>query len=655
MGKLLWRPSKEWLKHANITQFINFVNEKYKQKISSYSQLYSWSIENIQDFWATMWDFGGIISSQSYTKVVDNLNTFFDLKWFDGARLNFAENLLKFKDDHIAFIFKGEMQTRSVLTYAELNNQVSRLAKTLREFGVVSGDNVAAYMPNLIETVVAMLAATSIGTTWAACGAELGPTAVLNRLGQIKPKILFAGDGYFYKGRAFPTLKNVEEVVRGLPSVEKVIIASYVEKRPEINDIPNSIYFKDFLSSDEHPKMQFEQLPFTHPGYIMFSSGTTGKPKCMVQSTGGVLITQLRDTVLHTDLKRDDVITYITSPSWMMWNWLVSCLATGATIVLYDGNPLYPDWGAMWRLIQEEKITIFGTSASYLHYLSGLGVQPRKDFDLSSLRIISQTASPISSEVNEWLYKEIKKDLHFNSITGGSDINAIFAGGCAILPVYAGQIQVRALGMKIEAYDEAGNPVRDQQAELVCETPSPSMPLYFWDDPDNKRYKQAYFDFYQPAGKNVWRHGDFCALHSETGGLTMYGRSDAILKPSGVRIGTSEIYNVVEAFHEITDSLAIGQNWKGDQRVILFVKLTPGFKLTEELTNRIRKVLREKTSPRHVPAIILETPDIPYTFSMKKVEIAVTNILHGKPVTNRGALSNPESLDYFEKIRSNLS
>ncbi|MFX0013856.1 MAG: acetoacetate--CoA ligase [Promethearchaeota archaeon] len=655
MGKLLWRPSKEWLKHANITQFINFVNEKYKQKISSYSQLYSWSIENIQDFWATMWDFGGIISSQSYTKVVDNLNTFFDLKWFDGARLNFAENLLKFKDDHIAFIFKGEMQTRSVLTYAELNNQVSRLAKTLREFGVVSGDNVAAYMPNLIETVVAMLAATSIGTTWAACGAELGPTAVLNRLGQIKPKILFAGDGYFYKGRAFPTLKNVEEVVRGLPSVEKVIIASYVEKRPEINDIPNSIYFKDFLSSDEHPKMQFEQLPFTHPGYIMFSSGTTGKPKCMVQSTGGVLITQLRDTVLHTDLKRDDVITYITSPSWMMWNWLVSCLATGATIVLYDGNPLYPDWGAMWRLIQEEKITIFGTSASYLHYLSGLGVQPRKDFDLSSLRIISQTASPISAEVNEWLYKEIKKDLHFNSITGGSDINAIFAGGCAILPVYAGQIQVRALGMKIEAYDEAGNPVRDQQAELVCETPSPSMPLYFWDDPDNKRYKQAYFDFYQPAGKNVWRHGDFCALHSETGGLTMYGRSDAILKPSGVRIGTSEIYNVVEAFHEITDSLAIGQNWKGDQRVILFVKLTPGFKLTEELTNRIRKVLREKTSPRHVPAIILETPDIPYTFSMKKVEIAVTNILHGKPVTNRGALSNPESLDYFEKIRSNLS
>ena len=655
MGKLLWVPSEEWIKQANITHFINFVNEKYNLKINTYSHLYIWSIENIQDFWATLWDYGGIISSRGYAKVVDDLNKFFGVNWFIGAQLNFAENLLRYKDDHIAFIFRGETKVRTSITYAELYTQVARLAKSLRGIGVAPGDNIAAYMPNLIETVVAMLASTSIGTTWAACGAELGPTAVLDRLGQIKPKILFAGDGYFYKEKTFSTLRNVEEVVKGLPSLEKVIVTSYVEEKPEIGNIPNSVHYNEFLSTKKHPEIQFEQLPFTHPGYIMFSSGTTGKPKCMVQSTGGVLITQIRDTVLHTDLKREDKITYITSPSWMMWNWLVSCLATGATIVLYDGNPLYPDWGAMWRLIQDEKISIFGTSASYLHYLAGIGAQPGKKFDLSSLRVISQTASPISAEANEWLYKGIKEDLHFNSITGGSDINAIFAGGCPILPVYAGQIQVRALGMKVESYDEAGNPIRDQQAELVCETPSPSMPLHFWNDPGDQKYEKAYFAFYRPKGKTVWRHGDFCILHSDTEGITMYGRSDAILKPSGVRIGTSEIYNIVEALAEVTDSLATGQDWKGDQRVILFVKLAPGSDLTEELKARIKKALREKASPRHVPAIILETPDIPYTFSMKKVEIAVTNIIHGKPVTNRDALSNPESLDYFEKIRSDLS
>ncbi|MFX1508210.1 MAG: acetoacetate--CoA ligase, partial [Promethearchaeota archaeon] len=597
------------------------------------------------------------ISSKEYDIVVEDSDDFFAVKWFPGAKLNFAENLLRHHNnkEQLAYIFYGENQRTKQMTYHELFFQVARFAKSLQELDVSPGDCVAGYIPNLIETVIAMLAATSLGASWASCGAELGPTAVLDRFGQIKPKVLITADGYFYKGKTFTNINNVEQVVKGLPSVEKVVVTSYVSETPPINTIPHSMFYNEFISSETRPNIKFAQLPFSHPGYIMFSSGTTGKPKCMVQSTGGVLLTQLRDLILHTDLKIEDRITYNTSPSWMMWNWLNCSLAVGATILLYDGNPLYPDWGAMWKLIQDEKITIFGTSASYLHYLSGIGAQPGKMYDLSSLRVISQTASSISSEAMEWLYKEVKKDFHFNSITGGSDLNAIFAGGCPILPLYSEvPIQCRALGMKIEAYNDNGVAVRDQQAELVVEHPFPSAPLYFWNDPDNKRYERAYFTFFKPKGKTVWRHGDYIILHSETEGITVFGRSDAVLKPSGVRIGTSEIYNTVEPLPEIEDSLAIGQSWKGDQRIVLFVKIAEGYALTEELKINIKKILREKASPRHVPAIILETPDIPYTFSMKKVEMAVTNILHGKPVTNRGALSNPESLDYFEKIRSQI-
>ncbi|MHA1969028.1 MAG: acetoacetate--CoA ligase, partial [Candidatus Hodarchaeales archaeon] len=510
------------------------------------------------------------------------------------------------------------------------------------------------YIPNLIETGIAMLATTSIGAIWASCGAELGASAVLDRLGQIQPKVFFTSDGYFYKGKKFSVLKNVKQIVKEIPSIEKTVVVPYIEESAEMQQIPHSVQYSEFISPKSNPKIKFEQLPFNHPGYIMFSSGTTGKPKCMVQPTGGVLVTQLRDLILHNDVKRKDVISYITSPSWMMWHWLTSALAVGATIVLYDGNPLYPDWGAMWEIIQNEKISIFGCSASYIHYLNSIGAKPREKYNLASLREISQTASPISEEGMEWLYRDVKENFHFNSITGGSDLNAIFAGGCPILPLFLGELQARALGMKVEAYDETGNPVRDQQAELVVESPFPSAPLYFWEDPDHTRYRKAYFDFFKPQGKIVWRHGDYIIIHNDTGGMTVLGRSDAVLKPSGVRIGTSEIYNIVESLPEVTDSLAIGQKWEGDQRVILFVKLEPNSELTDNLKSKIKNILRTKASPRHVPNLILETPDIPYTFSMKKVEIAVTNIIHGKPVTNRDALSNPESLDYYEKIRSSL-
>jgi acetoacetyl-CoA synthetase len=384
----------------------------------------------------------------------------------------------------------------------------------------------------------------------------------------------------------------------------------------------------------------------------MFSSGTTGKPKCMVQSCAGVLINQLKELILHTDLKREDKITYITSPSWMMWNWLMSSLAVGATIVLYDGNPNYPDWGTMWKLVEEEGITIFGCSASYIYNLKSVNAEPGKDYNLSSLREISQTGSPLSAEGFEWVYCKIKEDLHFNSISGGTDINGCFAIGSPTLPVHAGELQAPGLGMKINAYDEKGNPVLDRQGELVCEAPAPSMPLYFWNDPDNEKYLDAYFRFYPE--KKVWRHGDYVIFHSDTRGITFLGRSDAVLKPSGVRIGTSEIYQIVEKIPEVADSLAVGQNWKGDQRVILFVKLSQGCKLTEDLKNKIRKSLREEASPRHVPALIIEVPDIPYTFNMKKVEIAVSNIINGKPVLNRDSLINPEVLDFYEKVLPEL-
>jgi acetoacetyl-CoA synthetase len=646
----LWKPSEEVKKRANMTRFISFVNKKYRLKIDSYDALYDWSINKLPDFWAAMWEFAPIKASRRYDEVIDDLSHFPGARWFGGARLNFAENLLRYRDNHTAFIFKGETQKSTKMTYAELYDSVARLAQSLRQIGVKPGDRVAAYMPNLIETAIAMLATTAIGAIWSSCATDLGQQAVLDRFGQIEPKVLFTVDGYFYKGKPFDSLANASAVARGIPSLEKVIVVRYTEQKTDISHIPNSIYYDQFIAGEKHPKIQFEQMPFDHPIVIMFSSGTTGKPKCMVQGAGGILINHLKELMLHSDLKREDTIFYITTCSWMMWNWLLSSLGVGATIVLYDGNPNYPDAGAMWKLIQDEKITVFGTSATYINYLRSEGLNPGKDYDLSSLREISQTGSPLSAEGFEYAYKAIKEDLHFNSISGGTDINGCFAIGSPTLPVYAAELQRAGLGMKINCYDEKGKPMLDQLGELVCEAPAPSMPLYFWNDPDNKRYKDAYFGVYP----NVWRHGDYVMIHSDTKGITFFGRSDAVLKPSGVRIGTAEIYNQVEKLEEIADSLAIGQDWKGDQRVLLFVKLKEGHSLTDELQNKIRKSLRENASPRHVPARIIAVPDIPYTLNMKKVESAVTNIIHGKPVSNRDALINPQSLDYYESILADL-
>jgi acetoacetyl-CoA synthetase len=650
MKKALWKPSEERIKQANVTRFIEYVNKKQGKKMGSYFDLCQWSMDQIPDFWARLWEFADIKASRGYDRVVDHFNKFPGANWFPGARLNFAENLLRYRDDRLAFVFRGETQKSAKMTYAEVYTVVSRLAKSLREVGVQPGDRVAAYMPNLMETAIAMLAATSVGAVWSSCATDIGPQAALDRLGQIEPKVLFTVNGYFYKGKTFSSVGNAAEIVKGIPSLKKVVVVSYTDEKPDLSHIPNAVRYDDFLAREKQPPLQFEQLPFEHPVYIMFSSGTTGKPKCLVQGAGGILINHLKELLLHTDLKREDRIFYITTCSWMMWNWLISSLGVGATIILYDGNPAHPDVGAMWKLTQDEKISIFGLSASYVNALRSQGVKPGKDYDLSSLREISQTGSPLSAEGFEYVYQEIKKDLHFNSISGGTDINGCFAAGSPTIPVYAGELQGPGLAMKVKAYDEKGKPVYDQEGELVCEAPAPSMPIYFWNDPKGEKYKSAYFDFYP----NVWRHGDYIVMHKDTGGITFYGRSDAVLKPSGVRIGTAEIYNQVEKLGEIADSLAIGQEWQGDQRILLFVKMAPGYTLTEELKNKVRKMLREKASPRHVPAIIMEMPDAPYTLNMKKVESAVTNIIHGKPVLNRDALMNPEVLDYFQKILPEL-
>ncbi len=645
----LWIPSEQRKQDANITRFMDDVNRRFGLTLASYSDLYNWSVNNIPDFWLTVWDFAEIKASQRFDSVVTDLSVMPGTQWFPGAKLNFAENLLRYRDDGLAFIFKGETQSTKRMTYAELYDSVARLAYSLKESGVGVGDRVVGYMPNLIETVICMLAATSLGATWSSCATDIGAGAAIERLGQVEPKVMITADGYFYKGKIFETLSHAAEVAKGIPSLKKVIVVSYVSERSEISQILNAVHYADFLSK-EAGEIQFAQLPFDHPLYIMFSSGTTGKPKCLVQGAGGVLINHLKELLLHTDLKRSDRIFYITSCSWMMWNWLMSSLAVGATIVLYDGNPNFPDAGAMWKLIQDEQITIFGCSASYLHFLKKENVSPRTSFDLSSLREISQTGSPLSADGFEYVYREIKSDLHFNSIAGGTDINGCFAAGSPIVPVYAGELQSPALGMKIKSYDEKANPLWDEQGELVCEAPAPSMPLYFWNDADSSKYHKAYFDVYP----NVWRHGDYVLIHKDTDGITFYGRSDAVLKPSGVRIGTAEIYAQMENLPEITDSLAVGQNYQDDQRVILFVKLAAGVALTDELQNKIRKTLRENASPRHVPALILETPEIPYTLNMKKVESAVTNILNGRAVSNRDALINPQSLEFYEGVVKQL-
>lgn len=647
MKKPLWIPSKDTIEASNMKKFMEFVKGDTGKNFSDYFELYRWSIENIPQFWHSVWKFVDIKASEPFVEIIDDIKKFPGARWFPKAKLNFAENLLRKRNKDIAFIFRNELGERKVMTYEELFDAVRKLSHALRKAGVKKGDRVCAYMPNIIETALAMLATTACGAVWSSCGTELGVQAVIDRFGQIEPKILFSVDGYPYKGKSFSIKNNLNKIVENVPSIEKVIVVPYMGG--DIEGVPKSISFSEFLSTSPSPSMIFEQIGFDDPVYIMFSSGTTGKPKCMVQGLG-VLINHLKELIIHADLKESDTITYMTAPSWMMWNWLMSSLAIGCKIVLFDGNPSYPDLSTMWRIAEEERVTIFGTSATYIYMLKSENFRPKERFNLSPLREILQTGSPLSAEGFAFVYEAIKEDLHFNSISGGTDINGCFAIGSPILPVYAGELQSPGLGMKIKAYDENGKEIYGKEGELVLEAPCPSMPLYFWNDKDFSKYKETYFSYF----RDVWRHGDWVIFHPDTGGITFLGRSDATLKPSGVRIGTAEIYNIVERIEGIEDSLAIGQNFQGDQRILLFVKLSKGNKLTQELKDRIKKELREKASPRHVPALIFEVPEIPYTFNMKKVESAVTNIFNGRPVTNRDALINPDALDFYENLAKHL-
>jgi acetoacetyl-CoA synthetase len=641
----LWEPSEERIEQANMTRFIRFVNQRYGRTFRAYDELYRWSVENIPDFWAAMWDFAHIKASRGYDQVVDDLSRMPGARWFINAELNFAENLLRYRDDRIAMIFKGEGKAPKRLSFRELYDQVARLSKSLKEVGVQRGDRVAGFMPNMMETVVAMLATTSLGAMWSSCSPDFGIKGVLDRFGQIEPKVLFTADGYLYNGKTFDSLQRVGGIIQELPKTERVVVVPCVASSPDIDHLPRAVLWGDFISQEPDLEVDFLQVPFEHPLYIMYSSGTTGLPKCMVQSVGGILINHLRELMLHTDLKREDTIFYFTTCGWMMWNWLVSSLAVGATVLLYDGAPFYPDPHVLWQLARDEQVTVFGTSARYIAALEKAGAKPGERYDLSALKAVLSTGSPLSVENFEYVHRDIKQDLQMASISGGTDLNGCFALGNPIGPVYAGELQCRGLGMKVRAYDDQGKPVVGEKGELVCEAPFPSMPIYFWNDPDRTKYLDAYFRTYP----GVWHHGDFIEI-TETGGVIIYGRSDATLNPGGVRIGTADIYRVVETFPEIQDSLAVGQDWGGDMRVILFVKLTQGAEFSEELRERLKKAIRDNTSPRHVPAKIIKIADIPYTINMKKVELAVRNVIHGRPVRNRDALANPEALDLYKGL-----
>ncbi|MGD8378837.1 MAG: acetoacetate--CoA ligase [Gammaproteobacteria bacterium] len=639
--KPLWKPSSERVKRANMTRFMEHAREEYDAGIDSYAALHRWSIERPEVFWPAVWAFCGIRASRTWDTVLTHGDQMPGARWFEGSRLNFAENLLRYRDERTALVFRGEQGHRESLSYAELYNRVAALAAALRQSGVIEGDRVAAFMPNRMETIIGMLATTSIGAIWSSCSPDFGVNGVLDRFGQVEPKILIATDGYFYAGKTIDSRGRIREVLDKLETVERVVVAPYVEARPDVSMIPKAVLWDDFVEPSA-TDIEFAQLPFDHPVYIMFSSGTTGAPKCIVHGAGGTLIQHLKELVLHTDLGRDDRIFYFTTCGWMMWNWLVSSLAVGATVILYDGQPFTPQPGSLMRMAAEEGISVFGTSAKYLAALEKAGEKPGLNYDLSALKAILSTGSPLLPESFDYVYRDIKRDLCLSSISGGTDIVSCFALGNPILPVWRGELQCRGLGMAVDVYDAEGHPVRRQKGELVCTRAFPSMPIRFWNDPDGQRYHKAYFERFP----GVWCHGDFAEL-TEHDGVIIYGRSDAVLNPGGVRIGTAEIYRQVQKVPEVLESIAVGQEWKDDIRIVLFVRLREGVTLDDALVDRIRRTIRENATPRHVPAKVLAVTDIPRTISGKIVELAVQDTIHGRAVKNTDALANPQALDEF--------
>lgn len=641
----LWQPNAARIAQAPITEFMSRLERERGLSLNGdYFSLHRWSVDNPEAFWAALWSFCSPIASGDADQVLVDGNKFPGASWFPNTRLNYAENLLKRRDNHPALISLLENGERRETSYADLYRKVAQLASTLRANGVVAGDRVAGFMPNIEETVVAMLAATSIGALWSSCSPDFGISGVLDRFGQIAPKVLFAADGYYYNGKTCDSLERIAAITSQIDSLEQVIVVPLVSDSPDVSAIEKAVLWPDALDT-QATEVQFERLPFNHPLFIMYSSGTTGVPKCIVHGAGGTLVQHLKEHQLQVGLDDQDVFFYFTTCGWMMWNWLISGLATGATVVLFDGSPFADEGRVLLDAIDKENISIFGTSAKYIAALEKAGHKPRQSHQLTQLRSILSTGSPLSHESFAYIYRDFKNDVCLSSISGGTDILSCFVGGCPILPVYLGEIQAPGLGMAVEIWDEQGQPVAQEKGELVCVKPFPCTPLGFWNDLDNQKFHAAYFDRFD----NVWAHGDYGEI-TASGGVIIHGRSDAVLNPGGVRIGTAEIYRQVEKNPAVIDSVVIGQQWDDDVRVVLFVVLKEPLTLNDELIDSLRRDIRQNTTPRHVPARIVQVADIPRTISGKIAELAVRDVVEGRTVKNTDALANPNALDLFKDL-----
>ncbi|MGX5914389.1 acetoacetate--CoA ligase [Aliidiomarina sp. Khilg15.8] len=635
--KPMWTPSRDRIENSRMHKFM-LALEQQGFEFKNYDALYQWSVDESPAFWSAVWDEFDIIASERGGQVLQDGDKMPGATWFPQARLNFAENLLRFRDDRVAMVFRGEQGDRNSITYKELYQRTAELAAGLKQQGVVAGDRVAGLMPNCIETVIGMLATTSLGAVWSSCSPDFGVQGVLDRFGQIEPKVMITANGYYYNGKTLDISDKVNAIAEQIDSLQALVITPFT---PHEHSINNGVAWNDFIHADAS-SIDFVQRNFNDPLYIMFSSGTTGVPKCIVHGIGGTLLQHVKEHGLHTDLSREDNLFYFTTCGWMMWNWLVSGLALGAQLTLFDGSPFYPEPKSLIDMIDDEQITIFGTSAKYLSALEKAEVKPAQSHSLTSLKSILTTGSVLPPESFDYVYRDFKEDVCLSSISGGTDIVSCFALGNPILPVYRGQLQCRGLGLKVNIYDDQGRPVREEKGELVCEAPFPCMPIGFWNDPDGERYYRAYFSRFE----NTWAHGDYAEITAQ-GGVIIYGRSDAVLNPGGVRIGTAEIYRQVEKVESVLESIAVGQTWQDDERVILFVRLRDGVTLDDDLRATIKKTIRANATPRHVPAVILQVDDIPRTVSGKITELAVRQVIHGETVKNTDALANPEALEYF--------
>ena len=641
MKKLLWSPSE--IENSQAWKFMQEVNQKHNLKLKNFHELYEWSCQSSEHFWDLFLDFSSIIVDKGSSNILKNGANLLESEWFPDVKLNFSENLLSRRDDSDAVIFWGEDHYKTSLTYNELYAQVANLSIWLRSMGVKKGDRVAGFLPNMPEAIVSMLATSSLGAIWTSCSPDFGVQSVLDRFGQVEPKVFICVDAYLYNGKVFNCLEKNQNIILKLPSIERTILVRYIDDKSINISLKNLTNFDDIVNTDEAPDLIFERFKFNDPLYILFSSGTTGVPKCIVHGVGGTLIQHKKEHNLHCDIKEGERVFYFSTCGWMMWNWLISGLASGATLMLYDGSPvLKNNENILFDYADQEKFNIMGISAKFLDTCRKLELNPMNSHNLSSLRMMLSTGSVLNSECFDYVYEKIKRSVCLSSISGGTDIVSCFVLGSNILPVYRGELQTRGLGMSVEVWDELGSPVNGRKGELVCTKTFPSKPVMFWDDKAMKKYSNSYFKRYP----NIWHHGDYVKL-LDNGGMVFYGRSDTTLNRGGVRIGTAEIYRQVEVLEEVFESIVVEQNWDDDSRIILFVRLKEDIRLNYDLKEKITKQIRENTSPRHVPDLIIQVSDIPRTKSGKIVEIAVQKAIHGLPIENKTALENPQVLDEY--------